>query len=475
MVYRYYTGLYARMQGQKRKSCEKSAFSDAGVQHLDVFVVEGGEGAGVQLVADALHQVVVEPEVVHDGQPHPEQLFRLEQVADVGPAVLAAGGAAAGGVDGALVPLILGVFDVDDAAPGVQVAVAGVAAGHDAVEQVDAAGHRLEDVAGGAHPHQVAYLVLGHMGLDLLDDVVHHLGRLADGQAADGVAVQLHGGDLLHVLHPQVGEGAALVDAEQQLVGVGGPALGLAAGQLGLAAGQPADGPLAAGLGVAVLGGVFDALVKGHGDGGAEVCLDADALLGAHEDAPPVQVGGEGDPLLGDLAQLGQAEHLEAAAVGQDGAVPAGELVQPAQVGHQLVPRAQVEVVGVAEHDLGADLFEVLGGQAALDGAGGGHVLEGGGLHDAVDGGERAPPGRVFLFQKPECGERSHVVVSFPMRGEQPRLARRPCACRLFYYTPRGAVWQAAPPQMGLEKRPGFPYNKGEANQAAPRRQEDRP
>ena len=41
-----------------------------------------------------------------------------------------------------------------------------------------------------------------------------------------------------------------------------------------------------------------------------------------------------------------------------------------------LSPGAEVEVVGVAEHDLGADLLEVLGGQPAFDSAGGRHVLE---------------------------------------------------------------------------------------------------
>ena len=43
--------------------------------------MEGGKGACIQFIADALHQVVVEPQVVHDGQTHPQQLFRLEQMA----------------------------------------------------------------------------------------------------------------------------------------------------------------------------------------------------------------------------------------------------------------------------------------------------------------------------------------------------------------------------------------------------------
>ena len=70
-----------------------------------------------------------------------------------------------------------------------------------------------------------------------------------------------------------------------------------------------------------------------------------------------------------------------------------GELVQAAHLCHQLVPRAQVEVVGVAEHDLGADLLQVMGGQAALDGAGGGDILERRRLDGAVYRAKLAPTG----------------------------------------------------------------------------------
>ena len=51
-----------------------------------------------------------------------------------------------------------------------------------------------------------------------------------------------------------------------------------------------------------------------------------------------------------DLARVAQAEHLEAAAVGQNGAIPGHEAVQPAQVADSLVARAKVEVVGVGQH-----------------------------------------------------------------------------------------------------------------------------
>ena len=235
--------------------------------------------------------------------------------------------------------------------------VAGVAAGHNAVEQIDAAVDTLDDIAGRAYPHQVADLILGGKRLHGGDDLVHFFGRLAHCQTADGVAVQIVLGNLLHMLHAQIGKGAALIDAEQKLVGVDRLFLVLEARHLVLAAQQPACGARAAVFGVLVGGGVFDALVKRHGDGGAEVGLNLHTLLGSHKDAVTVKVGVEGHALLGDLAQLGKAEHLKPAAVGQNGTVPLGELVQPAHIRHQLVAGTQMQVVGVAQHDLRADVL----------------------------------------------------------------------------------------------------------------------
>ena len=378
--------------------------------------------------------MVVEPQVVHDGQTHPQQLFRLEQMADIGAGVVPAGRAAAGGVDGALIALVLGILDVDDAAPGVQVAVAGVAAGHNAVEQVHAAGNGFDDVAGCADAHQVADLILGHVRLHLADHLIHHIGGLAHCQAADGIAIEVHLGDLLHMLDPQVGKGAALVDAKQKLVRVDGSALVLQAGHLRFAAGQPADGAVAACLGIIVLCGVLHTLIKGHGDGRAQVRLDLHTLFRAHEDPVSVQMGRKGHALFGDLAQLGQAEHLKSAAIGQDGAVPAGELVQAAHVGHQLVAGAQMKVVGVAEHDLRTDILQVLCRQAALDGTCRCDVLERRGLHGAVHGLELAPPGVVLLLEELVGGQRRHKRF-LSVHGKQPCiLCRRPAASSEIVY-----------------------------------------
>ena len=63
-------------------------------------------------------------------------------------------------------------------------------------------------------------------------------------------------------------------------------------------------------------------------------------------------------PLV-DRAPRGQAEHLVAAAVGEDRFVPADESMQSAPPRDQIGAGAQIQVVCVAEQHLGADRFEI--------------------------------------------------------------------------------------------------------------------
>ena len=111
-------------------------------------------------------------------------------------------------------------------------------------------------------------------------------------------------------------------------------------------------------------------------------------------------MGGEVDALLLDLAQGGQGEDLEAAGVGEHGAVPGHEFVQTAALLHQLVAGTQVQVIGVGKLHLTADVLQVLGAQRALDGTLGAHIHKYGGLDRAVGAGEFAPTGLALgLFQ----------------------------------------------------------------------------
>jgi hypothetical protein len=60
-----------------------------------------------------------------------------------------------------------------------------------------------------------------------------------------------------------------------------------------------------------------------------------------------------------DHAPLGEAEHLEAAAVGEHRARPADKPVQAAAARDQVVAGTEKQVVGVAEDDLRAERLEI--------------------------------------------------------------------------------------------------------------------
>ena len=56
--------------------------------------------------------------------------------------------------------------------------------------------------------------------------------------------------------------------------------------------------------------------------------------------------------ILGDLAHGAEAEHLIAAAIGQDRPRPVHEAMQPAQLANPLMTGTQIQMVGIAEQDL---------------------------------------------------------------------------------------------------------------------------
>src|SRR5438874_12404189 len=62
---------------------------------------------------------------------------------------------------------------------------------------------------------------------------------------------------------------------------------------------------------------------------------------------------------LRDLAPLREAEHLVAAAVGEDRMRPADEAMKAAAARDQLIAGTQIQVIRIAENDLRARFFEV--------------------------------------------------------------------------------------------------------------------
>ena len=86
---------------------------------------------------------------------------------------------------------------------------------------------------------------------------------------------------------------------------------------------------------------------------------------------------------FGDLAQVTEAEHLEAARIGQDRLVPADEVVQATEGADDIKARSQPQVKGVAKDDLGTGFVQAVG-RHGLDGAVGSNRHENRGFDGAV-------------------------------------------------------------------------------------------
>ena len=68
--------------------------------------------------------------------------------------------------------------------------------------------------------------------------------------------------------------------------------------------------------------------------------------------------------LFFDFTHRPQAEHLKAAGIGEDRAVPVHEIVQIAMQFHDFLTRAQPQVESVAQQDLCAGIFNFFRGHA---------------------------------------------------------------------------------------------------------------
>ena len=177
-------------------------------------------------------------------------------------------------------------------------------------------------------------------------------------ESAHGVAGKAEADEVFGGAQTQVLEQPALHDAEQDLPRV--VRMGLSA-SLG-----PARRPLHSRLHLAPFRLRGRADVQGHYHIGSKLLLAAHRRFRREVVNGAVHVGAEDDAVVGYLPQVLEAEPLEAAAVGEDGARPAHEAVQPAETPHRLRAGAQKQVVGVGEHHAGADGAEV-GGVQGLD------------------------------------------------------------------------------------------------------------
>lgn len=158
------------------------------------------------------------------------------------------------------------------------------------------------------------------------------------------------------------------------------------------------------------------ALVKGHNNVGRQVFLDGNAFFRGEAVAGAVNVGLEGDAVSVNFAAAAEAEDLEATAVGQNWPRPGHEAVQAAHLLDDVVARPEVEVVGVGQDELRAQLHQISRPQR-LDRGLGAHRGKDGRGDDAVRGVETAGPRATFGIGRDQL-KLKHSVANFCYIGE---------------------------------------------------------
>ena len=102
--------------------------------------------------------------------------------------------------------------------------------------------------------------------------------------------------------------------------------------------------------------------------------------------------------------------------------------MQPAQLPHDIIAGAQVQMVGIAQHHLTFQFLQVKGGNTALDGRSRCYIHKGRGLHRAVYRGKFRTAGRPFGFYQLihhfSFPANVTVTISGGLKSRRPMLPR---------------------------------------------------
>src|SRR5258705_8225862 len=360
--------------------------------------------------------------IVQGEEAEPEDLVGDEEVPEIGSAESRAGSTVAVAVEGPRIGAELSALDVEPAVAGEDRAIPAHTGGSDAIDQVDAAPNRLDEVFGEAHPHQVAGVRFRERLVHDLEHLVHRVLFLADGQTSDSEP-----GPVVHLANrrrgfaAEVRVDASLHDGKKRLSA-------FETLYLGQAPSEPADAALAGYTRRCFVAQARRNRIALHNDVGAEVALDLHHDLGGEEPARAIDVRLELDAVFVDRPELRQREYLESAGVREDRSIPVHELVEPAHLAHDFVAGPEMEVVGVSEDHRRAHLDEVVGVERLhrrerADGH------EGRGLNGPVGGDKNAGARGAGVRDNVECESMGALGHRLEMYGDA-RPSRRAISLR---------------------------------------------
>ncbi len=171
-------------------------------------------------------------------------------------------------------------------------------------------------------------------------------------------------------------------------------------------------------LGIGLVAGVGDALVERHHDVRTEVLLDGNGPGRIEIDLLAADFVAEEYAVFSD-SFLRQGKYLETTRIGQDRPFPGHEAVQAAGFFYEAFSWLEMQMVGVAENDLGSGFMD-LGRSKGFHGAVSRHRHENRCRDFAAGGGNDAETGGGFPV--PMKNRKIHVL--YPFAKETARLSR---------------------------------------------------
>ena len=96
--------------------------------------------------------------------------------------------------------------------------------------------------------------------------------------------------------------------------------------------------------------------VENHGDVRTKRALDFHGLPRSQKERTAIYVRTKLDAVGCDFANLRQTENLKPAAIRQHGVGPTDEFVESASLANDVYAWSNIEMIGIAENDLGAHL-----------------------------------------------------------------------------------------------------------------------
>ncbi len=310
-------------------------------------------------------KVEIEREIVLGGYLRGENLSRDEEVTEICLRVVVIDERASARVELGEVVGPLEVAHIHDSVPREQHPVASVAGWHHAVEHIHAPRDAFEQVRRSPHAHQVARAVLRQNRTHEFKHLIHLLRRLPHRKPPDGIALAVKLRGVLDGCPAQVRIDAALDYRKDRLRIAVERLRFVKVLQIAL---QPALGELQRFLRVLIRRVARTALVERHHYIRSDNALSVNIVLRSESMLRPVDVRAESAAFRRKFAHLREREHLKSAAVGKNRPVPVLELVEAAGLAENLKTRAQVEMVGVAEYNLGLDVLHQVPVVDALDG-----------------------------------------------------------------------------------------------------------